>query len=433
MSNDYFNASGNPVAQSRGASSVQRAEFNSVEDGFDKVPPTASLWADKANYGVDTGAADAYIVTIASTYNVAYTDGMTLKVKALNANTGASTINVNGLGIKTIVRPDGTALQANDIVSGQVFQITYNSTSGKFQMANAYGGPAGPTGTLAGNATAGINWLQGPNIASATTMDIWTGSQGNEMIVTGTTATTGFSAAPQAGSSRVLIANGAWPITHGANLILPGSVSYTCAAGDIITVHAITTTQFRCEITKANGTPVVPTGWVYLSSQSASSSATVDFTSSIDSSYDEYVFEIVDLLPATDGVSLYIRTSANAGGAWDSGGSDYVYTVASQAGGSANALTSTGAAQIIAAEQISNTTAKGGVIGQVRLYVPSNTSSHKRLQFQTGNPQSGVSTIVSATGVGVRVATSVVTGVRFLMSSGNITSGTIRMYGVRKS
>ena len=82
MSNDYFNASGNPVAQSRGASSEQRAEFSSVEDGFDKVPPTASLWADKANYGVDTGAADAYIVTIASTYNVAYTDGMTLKVKA---------------------------------------------------------------------------------------------------------------------------------------------------------------------------------------------------------------------------------------------------------------------------------------------------------------------------------------------------------------
>jgi len=254
--NDYYTASGNPVAQSRGASSVQRAEFNSVEDGFDKVPAPSSLWADKANYGVDTGAANAYIVTIASTYNTSYTDGMTLKVKALNANTGASTINVNSLGVKTIVRPDGTALQANDIVSGQVFQITYNSTSGKFQMSNAYGGPSGPTGTLAGNATAGINWLQGPNIASATTMSIWTGSQGNEMIVTGTTTTTGFSAAPQAGASRVLIANGAWPITAGSNLLVQGVASgstYTCEAGDIVTVHAITTTQFRLEITKQNG------------------------------------------------------------------------------------------------------------------------------------------------------------------------------------
>jgi type IV fimbrial biogenesis protein FimT len=48
----------------------------------------------------------------------------------------------------------------------------------------------------------------------------WAISQGNEMVVTGTTATTSFSAAPQAGASRVLIANGAWPITHGANHFL---------------------------------------------------------------------------------------------------------------------------------------------------------------------------------------------------------------------
>lgn len=259
--NDYYTASGNPVAQSRGASSVQRAEFNSVEDGFDKVPAPSSLWADKANYGVDTGAADAYIVTIASTYNVAYTDGMTLKVKALNANTGASTINVNSLGVKTIVRPEGTALQANDIVSGQVFQITYNSTSGKFQLANAYGGPPGPTGTLAGNATAGINWLQGPNIASAaTTMDIWRAAQGNLMTVTGTTTTTGLPAAPQAGAERWLVADGAWPITADANLLIAGVASgqtITLAAGDLVVVRALTTTQFRCLVFRASGTPAV--------------------------------------------------------------------------------------------------------------------------------------------------------------------------------
>lgn len=253
---DYYTPTGNPVAQSRGTSATQRSEFTSIQTGFDKLPDPASVWGNKAHYGVDTGIADAYLVTVSATYLTSYTDGMCVKVKALNANTGAATINVNSLGVKTIVRPDGTALQANDIVSGQAFEITYNATSGKFQLMNAYGGPSGPTGTLAGNATAGVNFLQGPNIASATTMDIWTGSQGNEMVVTGTTATTSFSAAPQAGASRVLIANGAWPITAGANMLIEGVASgatYTCEAGDIITVHAITTTQFRMEITKQNG------------------------------------------------------------------------------------------------------------------------------------------------------------------------------------
>lgn len=429
MSNDYFNASGNPVAQSRGASSVQRAEFNSVEDGFDKVPPTASLWADKANYGVDTGAADAYIVTIASTYNVAYTDGMTLKVKALNANTGASTINVNGLGIKTIVRPDGTALQANDIVSGQVFQITYNSTSGKFQMANAYGGPAGPTGTLAGNATAGINWLQGPNIASATTMDIWTGSQGNEMIVTGTTATTGFSAAPQAGASRVLIANGAWPLTHGANLLLPGSANYTCAAGDIVVVHAITTTQFRCEITRSNGVPVVSAGLTLLDIKTASASSSLDFTQYIDSTYDQYLFEIVNLLPSAGAIAR-VRTTSNGGSSWDSGVADYAYSIAEFYSGGPNVQGLTAAQIALNAATISSTTANGGMSGTVRLYSPSNTTMYKHVIWDVNE---GGASFTRSSGAGARNSTSAVNGVQFIPDTGTWTSGTIRMYGVRKS
>jgi len=429
---DYYTPTGNPVAQSRGTSATQRSEFTSIQTGFDKLPAPASVWGNKAHYGVDTGIADAYLVTVSATYLTSYTDGMCVKVKALNANTGAATINVNSLGVKTIVRPDGTALQANDIVSGQAFEITYNATSGKFQLMNAYGGPAGPTGTLAGNATAGVNFLQGPNIASATTMDIWTGSQGNEMVVTGTTATTSFSAAPQAGASRVLIANGAWPITHGANLILPGSASYTCSAGDIITVHAITTTQFRCEITKADGKPVVSAGWVYLDSKTAAGSTSLDFAASINSTYDEYVFEMVNIVPATNAVALYLRTSTDGGSSYAAGGSDYSYGSIYQTAGTVSAVQSAAAAQIQIADTISNTASHGGVSGQLRIYSPSDATAQKRVMFETSSTDAG-STIFNYRGSGMRLATADVDAVRFIMSSGNITSGTIRMYGVRKS
>ena len=77
---DYFTVTGDPVAQSRGASAVIRSVISAISAGFDKLPTLLQVWGGKANYGVDTGAANAYIVSIASTYNTSYTDGMTLKV-----------------------------------------------------------------------------------------------------------------------------------------------------------------------------------------------------------------------------------------------------------------------------------------------------------------------------------------------------------------
>jgi hypothetical protein len=39
-----------------------------------------------------------------------------------------------------------------------------------------------------------------------------------------------------------------------------------------------------------------------LSTQTASASATISFTSGIDSTYDSYVFKFIDIHPATDNV-----------------------------------------------------------------------------------------------------------------------------------
>lgn len=144
---DYYTITGDPAAQSRGASSVIRSVIAAISAGFDKLPTLAQVWGEKANYAVDTGVANAYLASIAPTYLTSYTDGMTIKVKAINANTAASTINVNALGVRSIVRPDGTALQASDITAGQIVTLTYTTTAGNFRMGNAYGGPIGPTPT----------------------------------------------------------------------------------------------------------------------------------------------------------------------------------------------------------------------------------------------------------------------------------------------
>ena len=101
--------------------------------------------------GQDTGAANAYIVTFVAGQPIplTLTAGLTVKFKALNANTGASTVNVNGLGAVAIRRATGVALSANDINSGQVVELTYDGTI--FQMANYLGaGATSNTSTVVG-------------------------------------------------------------------------------------------------------------------------------------------------------------------------------------------------------------------------------------------------------------------------------------------
>ncbi len=91
----------------------------------------------QATYVAGGGAADAYTASVNTTQITSYSDGLTLLVKSPATNTGASTINVNSMGVKTIVRNDGTTLSAGDLVSGSIFTITYNSTTGKFHLASA--------------------------------------------------------------------------------------------------------------------------------------------------------------------------------------------------------------------------------------------------------------------------------------------------------
>ncbi len=87
-----------------------------------------------SDYKVDTGAANAYIITPVPAIS-AYTTGQIFSFKAVNANTTTSTLNVNGLGVKTIKRIDGaTNLQSGDIAAGQVVVVEYDGTN--FQLVS---------------------------------------------------------------------------------------------------------------------------------------------------------------------------------------------------------------------------------------------------------------------------------------------------------
>ncbi len=216
MSNPYFNTNGEPQDGARGIAAIVRNVFTLISQGFDKLPTLAGVWGGSANYGVDSGAADAYVVSIASTYVTSYTDGLTIRVKIANSNTGAAAINVNSLGVKTIVRGDGSALQAGDLAAGQIVELAYNATAGNFQL-NASSASAAASSAAASAATAttqaGIATTQA-GIAT-TQAGIATTQAGNAATSAAASAASAVSAANFAAAllgtstSSVLIATGA--------------------------------------------------------------------------------------------------------------------------------------------------------------------------------------------------------------------------------
>jgi hypothetical protein len=153
MSSDYFDSSTHQVTA---GTRVRASDFNSsidaIDVGLQKLPSEVNIKRGLINYAVDSGIADAYVVTL--TYvPTSYADGMEVIFKASAVNTGASTINVNALGVKSIKRQDGSELIAGDLPANKIISIRYNSTSGFFEIQGTLS--IGGAGTMAlQNATA---------------------------------------------------------------------------------------------------------------------------------------------------------------------------------------------------------------------------------------------------------------------------------------
>lgn len=134
MSNEYYNDTNAPGTLSRGSSTIVRSEFAAVQAGFDKLPPAAALWSNNGNYVAGGGPPDGWTATVAVSYVTGYVDGMQLRVRFPSANAlSAPTINVNGLGVRTIVSPSGGLLNPGDIGQGAVVTLTYDAANSRFQ------------------------------------------------------------------------------------------------------------------------------------------------------------------------------------------------------------------------------------------------------------------------------------------------------------
>lgn len=110
---------------------------------FQLLNPVSSLISEQSllHYGVDTGVANAYVAVVTPGI-VNYDSGLAALIYTTHASTGASTINLNGLGVKSIVKNNGSAIAANDIPAGGLIWIAFDGTNFELLNSTVSGGGA---------------------------------------------------------------------------------------------------------------------------------------------------------------------------------------------------------------------------------------------------------------------------------------------------
>ena len=173
-----------------------------------------------------------------------------------------------------------------------------------------------------------------------------------------------------------------------------------------------------------------------LSTQTASSSATISFTSGIDSTYKEYIFKFINIHPETNTTKLQINASADTGSNYNVTKTTTYFQAYHTESDSATALqyyANRDLAQSTSAQQLKDigNTSDDSAAGTLHLFNPSSTTFVKHF-FSTFTGPTGESTqnLHNSFVGGYFNTTSAIDAIQFSMSSGNIDSGVIKMYGV---
>lgn len=228
-------------------------------------------------------------------------------------------------------------------------------------------------------------------------------------------------------SGQALVSGGAGAPSFGTLGAGAGGTGLTSpgAAGNVLTSNGSAWTS---------ATPGAAGSWVYLSAVTASASATVDV---------ENVFNVYDVYAIVfsgvrNSASTAISITLKIGGSYLGGSTDYTYkivyasnqnatwTVASDSGvGAASISFTAGALGNNAADTA------GGVI---YIFTPSNSAIAQTIIWNGYTRSNGAPNVMTyLEGAGGARTTGALTGVRFTPGSGNIATGTFRLYGIKNS
>ena len=176
-------------------------------------------------------------------------------------------------------------------------------------------------------------------------------------------------------------------------------------------------------------------GPILIQSQTASSSASISFTSGIDSTYDRYMFVFVNINSATDNAALSFQVNAVGGSGFNETMTTTFFNAShyeNDSSAQVNYVTDSDQAQGTAYQKLGygiHNGSDGSGSGILHLFSPSSTTYAKhfysRFNEMYNGPLSG-----DRYAAGYINTASAIDEIDFKMTSGNIATGTIKMYGI---
>lgn len=190
-------------------------------------------------------------------------------------------------------------------------------------------------------------------------------------------------------------------------------------------------------LTTDSGTLNTKAGWELIASKTANASATIDFTINdhvfVGADYQTYMIELCNVKPASDDVRLGLRIGTGAGPTYQTTTYQYGGTRGGSGATVNHGSTTDGVTNMIALSAGGGGAGVGNAAGEnlsgsVEFSNPDGTDFCV-FRGKTGYMTSSATPhTVDVSGVHSAVA---ITALRFLFSSGNIASGTFRLYGLR--
>ena len=177
---------------------------------------------------------------------------------------------------------------------------------------------------------------------------------------------------------------------------------------------------------------------IHIQSQTASNSASISFTTGINSTYKEYQFYFINIKPASDGEHFTFNFSTNSGSNYNVTKTTTFFHAFNSDGGLGNETvtyrTSADLAQSTDYQQMSGyslwNNSKAHLSGSMQLFNPSSTTYVKHFISRVASLSSSGTYFSDSYLAGYGNTTSAINAINFQMSAGNIADGTIAMFGV---
>ena len=131
-------------------------ELNAVLAGFDLLPTdNTALKRGTNTWGIESGSNNSYVVTSGES-RLSYQNGDHIAFLITHVNTGACTLNVDGVGAVSFVRADGANYEGGELLNNTIIEARYDNTNSRWQstVLHVDDGATVDIGAVVGSSTA---------------------------------------------------------------------------------------------------------------------------------------------------------------------------------------------------------------------------------------------------------------------------------------